>query len=72
MRDGRAEPVSRDANGDREQGIIHFPCSADHKQDWQPYPVDAQSAKCDDHFTYIQRLTTVPVVGAGEERRTLI
>ena len=21
-----------------------FPCSADHKQDWQPHPVDAQSA----------------------------
>ena len=19
---------------------IHFPCSADHEQDWQPYPVD--------------------------------
>ena len=26
----------------REQGqeIIIFPCSADHEQDWQPYPVD--------------------------------
>ena len=27
------------ANGDR-QGNIPFPCSADHEQDWQPYPVD--------------------------------
>ena len=27
-------------------------CSADHEQDWQPYPVDPYSAICDDH-TYI-------------------
>ena len=27
----------------REQGNIHFPCSADHEQDWQPYPVDPYS-----------------------------
>ena len=26
-----------------------FPCSADHEQDWQPYPVDPYSAICDDH-----------------------
>ena len=26
------------ANADR--GMIHFLCSADHEQDWQPYPVD--------------------------------
>ena len=25
-----------------------FPCSADHEQDWQPYPVDPYSAICDD------------------------
>ncbi|CAM9503056.1 unnamed protein product, partial [Ascophyllum nodosum] len=30
----------------------HFPCSADHEQDWQPYPVNPYSAICDDH-TYI-------------------
>ena len=24
----------------RGQGDIHFLCSADHEQDWQPYPVD--------------------------------
>ena len=34
-------------NGDREMFI--FPCSADHEQDWQPYPVDPYSAICDDH-----------------------
>ena len=27
----------------------YFPCSADHEQDWQPYPVDPYSAICDDH-----------------------
>ena len=26
-----------------------FPCSADHEQDWQLYPVDLNSAICDDH-----------------------
>ena len=33
-------------------GEYYFPCSADHEQDWQPYPVDPYSAICDDH-TYI-------------------
>ena len=53
-RDGKAEPVSRDQilRHARGQGNIHFPCSADHKQDWQPYPVDPYSAICGDH-TYI-------------------
>ena len=53
-RDGAAEPVSRDQilRHARGQGNIHFPCPADHVQDWQPYPVDPYSAICDDH-TYI-------------------
>ena len=35
------------AYGDRR--IFIFPCSADHEQDWQPYPVDPYSAIiCDD------------------------
>ena len=53
-RDGTAEPVSRDQilRHARGQGNVHFPCSADHEQDWQPYPVDLYSAICDDH-TYI-------------------
>ena len=53
-RDGTAEPVSRDQilRHARGQGTIHFPCSADHEQDWQPYPVDPYSAICDDN-TYI-------------------
>ena len=53
-RDGTAEPVSRGPilRRERGQGNIHFPCSADHEQDWQPCPVDPYSAVCDDH-TYI-------------------
>ena len=50
-RDGTAEPVSRDHIFRRVwgQGNIHFPCSADHEQDWQPSPVDPYSAIYDDH-----------------------
>ena len=53
-RDGTNEPVSRDQilRHARGQGNTIFPCSADHEQDWQPYPVDPYSAICDDH-TYI-------------------
>ena len=49
------EPVARDQilrRRERGQGNINFPCSADHEQDWQPYPVDPNSAISDDH-TYI-------------------
>ena len=51
-RNGMAEPVSRDQilrRRERDLGNIHFPCSADHAQDWQPYPVDPYSAISDDH-----------------------
>ena len=63
-RDGTAEPVSRDQilRHARGQGNVHFPCSADHEQDWQPYPVDPYSAICDDHtyiHTYITRIRIV-------------
>ena len=59
-RDGTAEPVSRDKilRHARGQGNVHFPCSADHEQDWQPYPVDPYSAICDDH-TYIHTYLVV-------------
>ena len=45
-RDGTAEALSRDQILRREggQGNDHFPCSAYHEQDWQPYPVDLYSA----------------------------
>ena len=50
-RDGTAEPVSRDQilRRERGQGNIHFPCSADHEQDWQPYPADPYSCYMCDH-----------------------
>ena len=53
-RDGTAEPVSRDQviRRKRGQGNIYFPCSADHVQDWQPYPVDPCSCYMCNH-TYI-------------------
>ena len=53
-RDGTIKPVSRDQTLRRERGQenIPFPSSADHKQDWQPYPVDPYSAVCDDHILY--------------------
>ena len=40
-RDGTAETVSRDQilRHERGQRNINFPCSADHEQDWQPYPL---------------------------------
>ena len=53
-RDGTAEPVSRNQIlwRERGQGNIHFPCSAEHEQDWQPYTVDPYSCYvCDDKYT---------------------
>ena len=54
-RDGTAETVSRDKIlwRERGQGNIYFPCSADHVQGWQLYPVDPSysSYLCD--YTYI-------------------
>ena len=57
-RDGTAEPVSRDQilRHERGQGNIPFSCSADHVQDWQPYPLDPYSCemwKCGTIHTYI-------------------
>ena len=43
--DGTAEPVSRDQILRHARGLGNiFPCSVDHEQDWQPYPVDRYSA----------------------------
>ena len=43
-----ARPILRRERG---QGAFHFPCSADHEHDWQPYPVDPYSCyMC--HNTY--------------------
>ena len=45
MRDGTAEPVSRDQilRRERGQGNTHFSCSAALVQDGQPYPDDVHS-----------------------------
>ena len=54
-RGGTAEPVSREdyiIRRERGNGNVYFPCSADHEQDWQPYPVDLHSATWDDHTIY--------------------
>ena len=56
-RAGTAEPVSRDQilRRERGQGNINFPCSVDHEQGWQPYPVDPYSS-CMCNHTYIHTL----------------
>ena len=75
-RDGTAELVSRDKilRHARGQGKKYFPCSADHEQDWQSYPVDPYSAIGDDHpsihtyvHTYMQSEAEhfLPTVNSG-------
>ena len=66
-RDGTAEPVSRDQilRRERGHGNIHFPCSADHVQDWQPYLFDPSCYMCDHTYihtyiyTYIHTFTCI-------------
>ena len=50
--------ILRHAGG---QGNMYLPCSADHEQDWQPYPVDPYSAICDDR-TYMSKEAKKPHV----------
>ena len=61
-RDETAEPVSRDQilRRERGQGNIIFTCSADHEQDWQPYPVGPYSGfMCDHTYKGVQSLIFV-------------
>ena len=52
-RDGRTRLARPNLRRERGQGNIHFPCSADHEQDWLPHPVDPYSDDiCDDHTYY--------------------
>ena len=74
-RDGTAEPVSQDQllRHVRRQGNAHFPCSADHEQDWQPCPADPYSAICDDHTYYyccIEYCFSAAVVDGQEQYTT--
>ena len=78
-RDGTAEPVSRDQifRCERGQGDIHFPCSADHEQDWQPYPVDLYSCynMCEDYDHTRHKYynsTSSAVRAAGLQNSTLL
>ena len=50
-RDGTAKTISKDKilRRERGQGNIIFPCSTDHVQDRQPYPVDPYSCYMCDH-----------------------
>ena len=55
-RDGTAKPLSQDQilRRERGQGNSHFPCSVDHEQDWQPYPVDPYSCyMCDQTYQIV-------------------
>ena len=68
-RDGTAETVSRDQilKRNRVQGNIHFPCSAEHEQDWQPYPVDPYSCYTCDHTSIHIRGCQSVTYFAGQE-----
>ena len=54
-RDGTAKPASRNHILRHEcgQGNIHFPCSAYHVQDWQPYSVDPYSCLICDYTSIL-------------------
>ena len=68
---GTAVPVSRDQILRREggQGNIHFPYSADHEQDWQPYPVNPYSCYMYDH-TYMTYQPTAESRPIPKPKRT--
>ena len=69
-RDGTAEPVSQDQilRHERGQGNIHLSCSADHVQDWQPYPVDPYSCyMCDHTLPYYQPSNKFQVDKEGDK-----
>ena len=68
-RDGTAEPVLRNQilRHERGQGNIHFLCSADHEQDWQPYPVDPYSCYMCDHTYILRHLNLLSIVGCEDK-----
>ena len=59
---GRDCPRDQILRRERGQGNSHFSCSADHVQDWQPYPVDPYSCYMCDHTLLCG--TCLPVVAA--------
>ena len=63
-RDCRTRLARPNSQGhERGQGTTHFLCSADHEQDWQPYPHDPYSScyMCD--HTYIHEIRLA--IGCG-------
>ena len=48
-RDGRTRLASPKSQARAGKEKNEFPRPADHKQDWQPYPVDPYSAESADH-----------------------
>ena len=58
-----AKPNSR--RRERGQGNIHFLCSANHVQDWQPYPVDPYSCYMCDH-TYMRNTASASMEAQSE------
>ena len=72
-RDGTAEPVSGDPilRRERGRGNIRFPCSADHEQEWQPYPTDPYFAICED-YTYVSFQIVAPYNGGYSTSYILI
>ena len=59
MISGESSTKISGANEDSE--IFFCPCSADHEEDWQPYPVDPYSAIICDEHTYNLRRTTATI-----------
>ena len=59
-RGGTVESVSRDQvlRRERVQRKYYFSCSADHEQNWQPYPVDLHSAESADHNSDVTATAT--------------
>ena len=62
-RDGMAESsrVTKFSGANRDRENIHFLCSVNHEQDWQPYPVDPHSTICNNH-TYIAGTFNMPTL----------
>ena len=63
--------MTRDQTLRRERGHekeVRFPCSADHKQDWKPYSVDAQSAERNDHMVTYSLLIAQRDISSGGTR----
>ena len=69
-RDGTAEPSSRDQKilrHERGHGNFHFFCSADHVQNFQPYPVDPYSAICVTIHTWALQLHLILIAMQGHQ-----